>query len=338
MSFIAVAIGGGLMIGGAVGTMTNQAEAPTPRSLEDEIAQILRQAGPMYESEAEYGPQYDALTQQRLRAAILGQPAGTQEYWTWNGRADQRPPAGRRYGDWVVTPDGYYNTRTGVFSATVPEGMLAGTKRKVSTVPTEAQGGLLDLYRDVMPEINALNTASREASYNDIRNLNPDSSRLADMLGQAGAEDVALGSRLDPQQIANIRNSVMGEAGGRGWGFNPGDMARVGMETGAAGEALRTNRLARGRDINEFLSRNFTLPALGYAPPTSSGAITAQGSGMTQSPNILALLSGYASDLNNTNYNAEAAANIANFNSRNDMFSSMMGIGGTIGGGSSLFG
>lgn len=345
-----VAIGAGTLGMGIYNSVSGgNAPKATQRSLADEVSQLLALGPDILKSDQELRPDYTQLNNEQLRQALFGRPASTDtsDYWLYGThKVMGRPATGTRFGDWMTTDDGWVNTKTGQFSATVPQGMLDGSlwSHYTNETTTPGDSGLLGIYKELLPETTRLAnesaSATREATYGDIRRLNPANTRLADLLTQAGAEDVALGSRLTDDETGNIRRAILGDASNRGWGFNPGDMARVGMETGAAGEARRADRLKRGQSISDFIMRDFTLPALGYAPnamSTSSGML-GESSAKTSSPNILSLLGSYASDLNSSNQNASWASSVAGANARN---SAMSGLGssatGLLGSLSSLF-
>lgn len=309
--------------------MSKGAKSPPPRDLAQEISSILSQGPALLRSEQSLSPEQVGLDLSNLELALYGTPAGTRTL------TNQVPEAG-----WL-------NTQTGQFSATDPaldpanafpnkgggQGMgragqptwIPYTRQtaQTQTVDTPAQRGLYDLLQSGTERFgqiqNEANTASRTATYNDLRRLNPGQASLYDLLTADAAAGIKAGDRLTPEETFNTVNPVRANWAARGLGNSaPGQLDEA-VNLVTAGRGVGQQRRGNAASTAQLGNQLYTAPALAFAPDTTGGAqnFLGYGGGYGQQPNILQQLGGYGSDLFNTNFNAEAASNISKANARN---------------------
>lgn len=137
-------------------------------------------------------------------------------------------------------------------------------------------------------------------------------------LMQQAQGDLAQGGRLTPDQMRNIQQDTRAAFNDRGLGIsNPAMFAEVMNLEGA-----RQNRL---RERQGF-AQNVDQANFGRRQAGVSNAMQMMGYGTAQ---LFNPESGYAQDLYNTNYNGQAAANIATANNRAAMLGGIMNLGGS---------
>jgi hypothetical protein len=226
--------------------------------------------------------------------------------------------------------------------------------------------GVLSLYANsVLPQMtaaaNAANTSARTAAANDltnlgpqfsqgIRNTSPESTALYDKLAQQAGEGLDAGSLMTPAQFAQLNNSIRSAQGARGMSYGPAASYQEVLANSDFGQNLLQERQKFAGDISRMGYDQYTAPVLqsmGGIRGDTGGAgnfIDRAGSfsgGAMGYGDIFGRLGNYASDLYNTNYNAQAAADIAAFNGRvantgatmsamSQMGSSMMGAGSSM--------
>lgn len=307
-------------------------EPPPPRDLANEYSKSIQ-------AQLDYAPQLRGLNRANTlsnasdqlsayRAAMFGIPAGPQtqsytesEIYYRNPQTGEtrttRPTLFDKQNGWELTPQ-----------------VRQVTKNR--TVNVGAQPGLFqtqqDLIRSYGPEFARL-----------IGQIDPYGSELEDQLFQRARADLSpgslsgdlesdaqrqlgLGASLDPLELADLKNSYNAAAGARGMGYGGGDAVGEALAVRAGGQALReqrqryalaaqqagigTRNFASGVAANRYNTR--TAPVLG-AVGLGSTANYAQG--VSRQPQFDPL-NAYSQDLFNTNYNANAAASIAGYNSR----------------------
>ncbi len=182
---------------------------------------------------------------------------------------------------------------------------------------------------------------------------------VQEMRDQAQSE-LALGSRLDAATSREVQQNIRAAQAARGMGMGGGDMYQEAMGLGSAGESLKQKRrefaggvvsmsgqdkLARQLAYERNLQQSYGLqgnvasmnaasavdpmlailgrPSMSYNPNLSQGGQYTGDRFSTMNP--------YAADLYNTNYNGEAAANIAGSNQSAALAGSFIGAAGSIG-------
>ena len=228
---------------------------------------------------------------------------------------------------------------------------LQNTSNYLNGMPG-VQGALSQYANNVLPQMtaanNTANTASRLAVSNDlsalgpgatagIRALNPSQAALYDLLSKQAGEGLAAGNQMTPAQLAQLNNSLRSSQGVRGMSYGPAASYEEVMQNGAYGDQLQQQRQGFAGNLAEMGNRFYTLPGLQMLTGTSGPSGQAQsfyggaGNATAGSGNTFSQLGGYGSDLFNTNYNAQASANISGANANNAMMGNLEGLGGTLG-------
>lgn len=319
------------------------ADPPPPRDLYQETSDELKAkvdlAGPMLAAERLYRPQYQSLDLQNLQDLINGTSAGKRtETYT---EMEQVPATykyvndGSRYGHQVVDQPAYQRPVL-----------------KTREVDAPAQRGLLDIFQnDIMPRYNDITSQSREAEIADVAKLgpsalaafraaNPEQAALMSRLNSDAMSELDAGASLDPAMAREVAQGVRGAQSARGMGMGLNDMVQEAMARGSAGNALRQQRRANAAgmvQLNQATGMDPYMSILGRPSQALQGANSAVGTGLSQGKTLGPELFGgsniNAGDLFNTNYNAQAAANISNANSSAAMTSAGIGAGGAVLGG-----
>jgi hypothetical protein len=323
-----------------------------------ELQARLDLAPDIYAAQAEYGGPYQALQLQQLEALMNGTPGGPQTYTT-NGPASQAGWYDAQGNLLGVNPNQYGTTarfggsgQGGVKGQEIPEGVRwlgAGAPiQQTHTINTQASPGLLALLQEWAPkfsEIDATNLRSqREADIRDVSELgassrtaidaaDPETANLIRMMTESATNDLALGSRLSPEDERQVNNSTMARAGASGWGYNPGDLARTAVATTEYGRQLEDRRRKYAAGITglrsgyygDAFNRVLGRPA-GTSPQSWYGSAmgTADSAGV---PNFASSIN--ANDVYNTNYNARVSQ--ANTNANNQAALTGAGISAGIG-------
>lgn len=183
---------------------------------------------------------------------------------------------------------------------------------------------------------------------------------VQEMRDQAQRE-LALGSGLDAATSREVQQNIRAAQAARGMGMGGGDMYQEAMGLGSAGEALRQQRrafaggvvtmsgqdkLARQLAYERNLQQSYGLqgniaginaasavdPMLAILGRPSGSYQPALAQGGQYTGDRFDTMNPYAADLYNTNYNGEAAANIAGSNQRAAIAGSLIGAAGSIGG------
>lgn len=157
----------------------------------------------------------------------------------------------------------------------------------------QRSGGLLDVYaNNVAPTLRAVE-----------RNADPLRTGLKDAVMAQGLEEMRLGSALDESTRNEVQQASRAAWSDRGLVYSPASGVDEIFLTGE-----RANRMRRER-------QNYALSALGM--PSNNAATVAgfgqQAAGLAggAGPRLFNPESGYAGDIFNTNYNADAASRIA---------------------------
>lgn len=219
----------------------------------------------------------------------------------------------------------------------------------------EGEDGLLKLLGRVSPQLQEINTTAargqREADLADVEALgprataallaaNPQQKALLDALNAQAIAEAEAGAGLDPSLRREADQAVRAGQAARGFGYGKDDLAKEVLGRGMVAESLRRQRQNFGMGmarLNQSVAGDPFLAILGRPATTSQQAqsLAGQGSGVASGggPRLFDPFSAYAADLYNTNYNAEAAANIASANNMTALAGSAMEMAGGIAGG-----
>lgn len=192
---------------------------------------------------------------------------------------------------------------------------LTGT---TTTVATPAQRGLLDIYtQDLAPRLQQTQADTTAANYASLRNLNPNSAALFDSLQSDAAKGLQLGNRLAPEDAWRITQGVRGDWANRGLGTAlPAGMDEA-LQLYGGGEQLGQQRRANATNALALDQSLYQTPALGMSPGVGAGEFLSGAGGYAKQPSVLDRLTGYGSDLNSSNFNADASSRINQANTRN---------------------
>lgn len=328
-------------------------QAPNPAQITRDSLQAQVDLAPQQyaaESNPGYGqPAYTALQLQNLQTLLTGRPAGTQTVNTptttqgyrntQTGEFVNQLPAGYtidpRSG--TITGSGGVNTR-GADGAQLPGSSLyvpwTQQGNTTSQVATAAQPGLIDLYGQIAPQLNAqqaaANTASRTADIGDVTNLgpqaraailaaNPDNARLLASLNAQANQGLDAGDQLDPTQLRAVQQASRAASAAAGIGGSNQALADEITKNYLAGQALKAqrqqfasgviglNQSVVGDPFQQILGR--TSGATGAAAAAGSAAtgdVNAAGPSLYNPNAFMNLYSGYAQNLNQSNIGAAA--------------------------------
>jgi len=338
-------------------------EAPPPRNYGQETRDTLQAqidlAPQIYEAEAKYRPLYTRLDMSQLEQALLGSPSGTR---TTQRQVTDVSPAGwyNNEGRLVSTDPNYQASGNQVWNR---NGWSAGaggpaqyqwrnavaTPRTISeTTSTPGQRGLLDIYAEAMPRLGAIESADQARklagelglvqTYGSgvVQGLREaaGNAELIRKLNQEAEAELNMGATLDPSLRREVAQAVRAGQSARGMGTGPGDVAEEALYTGLQAEQLRRARqqfAAQVASLDQATSADPFMALLGRSSGTwnSAPGYGQQAQSLTQGGNrLFNPESPYAQDIYNTNYNAQAAANIAGANSRSGMIGAGIGAAG----------
>lgn len=215
--------------------------------------------------------------------------------------------------------------------------------------------GFLSLLEQSQPRMDALTKAQtsrqREADIADVlrlgpqaqtafRSADPAQAALIDELTRQANEEVRLGAALDPSLRNEVAQAVRAGQADRGMGYGPSDIFEEAMSLAQAGQNLRNQRRTFASSIASQRAGLYGDPFLQIlgrpAMNVSQGNFLGQqGQAFAQDagPQLFNPESSYASDLYNTNYNAKAAARIAEANNKFGLIGAGLGAVGNIFGG-----
>ncbi len=343
-------------VGGLAYSASQRPDQPDPLNYgqltRDTLQAQIDLAPQKYASEAQFGPQYDALNAQRLRNQLLGQPAHTEQqlYYdtvtqpgpvTGTYQADSRPGQVGADGKPFKKGDLIYGPSTTV---QVP---------KYRDVDVPAQGGYLDLIQnDVAPRASAIqaqeNTASRTADIADVKNLgpeaiaamkaaNPEQAALLDKLTSGAQSDLDLGQQMDPYMQRNLQQSLRAGQAARGFGYGGNDAYAEATAQAQMGYGLQQQRRQYAQGIvglNQSVYGDPYQQILGRTSGANAAASAYAGqAGGQLSGSLFNPESSMSQDIYGANYNAANAANIAGLNRTGALAGSALGASGNILGG-----
>lgn len=209
--------------------------------------------------------------------------------------------------------------------------------------------GLLALYRQMEPQLTEFaaqaQTGQRTRDVADVEALggrataalraaDPTASRLEDTLAAQAQAELDSGANLDPALAAQVSQGVRAAQASRGMGFGASDASVEGLFLGREAEAMRRarqgfagtvaaqRRASTGDPFMAILGRPSTTAAL-------SGQVMGQGGQAGRTGQVFDPFSAYGADVANTNFNAQAAANIATANNKNAITAAGIGAAGS---------
>jgi hypothetical protein len=326
-STIAALAAAAATVGGTVASAVSKPKAPKPRSLATEATESLD------------AQERNLAQQQRVDRAQLFNSLGLQNEALFGGTSpgtklwldkDGQPldPEWQTYLNDPLTTEAEranYSKQYG-FTSTAQVG--AG------------QPGILDTYNRLLtgyaPQfaegiagIDPAGTAASDALLQQaMQEAQAGGSYIDNRLVNDALAQLDYGSQLDPVDLRALQQGVRSAQAARGMGYGIGDAGTEALAQLAGGQALRNQRqnyalnaagnarasrgqaqnFATGAAANRFNTR--TAPALSMLGMTGASNYA----GNLQQGSAFNPLNAYVSDLNNTNYNAEAAAQIARYN------------------------
>ena len=334
--------------------------APAPRNIGQETRDTLNAqvdlAPQLFASEAEFRPKYAALESDLLQRQLMGSPASKRMERYITGY--ETKPSTKRVVGYRTDGQQGMGGQAGLQRQPIYEGEDAMQipiygEREVD-VP--AQEGLLSLFESKVAPVSRRmeaedSRARREADIRDvmemgpeaveaIRQANPKQAALIDRLMADAEEELGYGRRLSPSMRREVEQNVRGSQAARGFGYGPVDVFTEAMELGQAGEEMYARRKgdaagAVGLSQNVYGDPFMAILGRGSNAGAASHALVGQAGGVSAGagPRLFNPESGYASDVYNTNYNAEAAARISAANNRSALIGAGIGAMGSFGGG-----
>ena len=201
--------------------------------------------------------------------------------------------------------------------------------------PNGDGSGILGMMQKAAPQIaassSAANTAQRTADVGDVANLapaaaaafkaaNPQEASLMDSLNQRAQAGLDAGGSLDPGMAAATQQAARSASAARGFGTGGSDASVEALFAGQQANALQQQRQQFAQSVvgqDQSTSVDPFQAILGRssnAVAGAGGAMQQAGSSAAGGPSLFNPWNSYSSDLYNTNYNANAAAGIANAN------------------------
>ncbi len=334
---------------------------PPPRSLSQEgqtaLDAQLGLAPQTLRAESQYRPAYAAVDLAALDTLLMGDP----NYGRYESSIESltAPQIAERYGTSIgYTPGASQKSyEQALAQRQISEDgwrPVAGENRYVRTVTNRVaapQRGLLDLYaNEIAPAAgraqSQLNRQQRSGDIADVQmlagqartafdSLNPEAAALYNNVARMDAQQLAAGAQLDPFQQRAIEQGYRSAISSRGLNLGSGDAAGEALAAFAGGEQMRQlrrgNALQSATALQGFYGDPFQQ-ILGRSGGSAQGLLnssqaqTAQGGAKLFDP-----FNAYASDVFNTNYNADASARIASANNTTALIGGAMSMIGGLG-------
>lgn len=194
--------------------------------------------------------------------------------------------------------------------------------------------GLLQTYKDVEPQLtefaSAATSGQRERDVADVERLggrataalrgaDPTAAALEDALAKQAMDQLASGASLDPQMRDQVSQEVRSAQAARGFGFSGSDADVEGLFLGREANAMRQQRQGFAADVASRRRATTGDPFMAIlgrpsSVPGMAGSVIGQAAGTTAGAQQFDPFSAYGADLANTNFNAKAAAKIAQAN------------------------
>lgn len=160
--------------------------------------------------------------------------------------------------------------------ATVP--VAGGYPGLPPSEPVAATKGIVQQFLDLIAPANQANTATRTATYKDIRGLNPDVSALFDELTKSATLGLEAGSTISPEDQYRIVNPIRADNASRGFApGGPGDLEEA-LALFGGGQQLLNQRQNTASGVANLGYNIFTAPTLTNSTSISPGQLLAAGS------------------------------------------------------------
>jgi hypothetical protein len=196
--------------------------------------------------------------------------------------------------------------------------------------------GVLDQYMRALPMLSGAQAGAGYSNVNQyggplaasMRASNPQQQALMDELNRQAMMGLQAENQLAPQDIYNTVQPVRQDWSNRGLGRTQPGMLEEALQLSRFGDGRQQQRQQFAQGVAGMENQFYTAPAnsyaLGAADSSNLNGLMGMADKVGDSPTNWEQLSPYASDVNNTNYNAEAAARIATGNNKTAMMSSAM--------------
>lgn len=213
--------------------------------------------------------------------------------------------------------------------------------------------GFLSTFEEIAPRTQAIQDQTQNAqrasdlaalqqfgpdTVKAIRNADPQQAALMSKLNESAMADLNAGTNLTPDQLDSVRQSVRAAQAGRGVGWGNADATAEAFAAGDRGLALQQVRQRTAQDTARLNAATGADPALVVLGRSSQGAAQGQallGQGQQgvagAGPSLFNPESGYAGDVYNTNFNSQAAANIASANNKSALIGAGISAAGSVG-------
>jgi hypothetical protein len=213
--------------------------------------------------------------------------------------------------------------------------------------------GLMDIYSEAGPRLAGIAaqgaSGQREADVLDIerygqrataavRAADQPTAQLEDLLTQQAMQGLQSGASLDPDMRRQVEQSIRSGQAARGFGMGAPDVSAEALFAGQEGEKLRRARQAYAQSVLAQRRAGAVDPFLAILgrPSQSVGQLQSlggQGGAMGQGMSSFDPFSGYASQLNSQNFDAQLQTGMANAQMMNSLIGSGISAAGSIGGG-----
>lgn len=194
--------------------------------------------------------------------------------------------------------------------------------------------GLLKLYQDIEPQLTDFTaratSGQRERDVADVealggrataalRGADPTAAALEDLLAQQAMSGLQSGTSLDPALRDQVQQEVRSAQAARGFGFSGADADVEGLFLGREANAMRQQRQGFATDVAARRRATTGDPFMAIlGRPSSSlgmaGSLVGQAGSAASGAPSFDPFSAYGADVANTNFNAKAAAKIAQAN------------------------
>lgn len=205
--------------------------------------------------------------------------------------------------------------------------------------------GLLALYQQIEPQLTQFTsqaqTGQRTRDVADVealggrataalRNADPVAAALEDKLAAQAQAGLDAGAGLDPAMAREVQQGVRAAQASRGMGFGASDTSVEGLFSAREANAMQQQRQGFAGTVAQQRRASTGDPFMAIlGRPSSSlqaaGQVMSQGGAAASNTQQFDPFSAYGADVANTNFNASAAAKIAQAN--NDTAISAAGIG-----------
>ncbi len=288
-------------------------------------------------------------------AALGGLQAGIREYTPGNSEVPSSTSVGNQYTGLLQALTTGLPTQISTQQTYQPQ----LTNLQLQNLNQELTGtpgtpGYLDLYQNlVAPALTATgtaaNTATRAANVNDLATygpgvtgalsaISPGTAALTDNLTKTATDQLALGTQLDPNSVAQTNAAVNANWANRGLGTSAPAQLDDALQLYGGGQNLLATREAAAGSAANLGYNLYTSPALSILGVNSNvpgqaqsftGTANAAAGGAASGDNTILSTSSLDS-LFNLAYNANAATNISNANNASAICGSAIGAGGSI--------